>query len=114
MFFFSLNNQQVCGLRFEKFAEENFGWWSCDMKNEGQIFHRGTFKVNKAGSWPTDIRLATDIKVKTKFIKYPLSAFFAPRLHENLAVIVADLKAGNSKVVSNAQRTLQAERSYLV
>ena len=49
----------------------------------------------------------------TKFIKYPLIAFFVPQLQQNLAVIVADLLAGNSKFVSHPQRTLQAERSYL-
>ena len=50
---------------------------------------------------------------KTRFIKYPLSAFFALQLQQNLAAIVADLEAGNFKFASHAQRTLQAERSYL-
>ena len=50
---------------------------------------------------------------KAKFIKYPLSAFFAPQLQQNLAAVVADLEAGNTKFVSHARRTLQAERSYL-
>ena len=49
---------------------------------------------------------------KTKCVKYPLSAFFAPQLLQNLAAIVTDLEAGNSKFASHAQRTLQAERSY--
>ena len=50
---------------------------------------------------------------KTKVNKYPLSAFFAPQLRQNLADVVADLEAGNSKFVLHAQRTLQAELSYL-
>ena len=39
---------------------------------------------------------------KTKFIKCPFSAFFAPQLQQNLAAIIADLEAGNSKFVAHA------------
>ena len=39
---------------------------------------------------------------KTKFIKYPLIAFFAPQLQQNLAAIVADLEAG----IQNLFRTI--------
>ena len=42
-----------------------------------------------------------------------LLRFFAPQLQQNLADIVADLEAGNSKFVSHVKRTLQAERSSL-
>ena len=59
------------------------------------------------------MRYQIPITSKETKIKYPLSVFFAPQLQQNLAAIVADLVAGNSKFVLYAQRTLQAERSYL-
>ena len=62
-----VDSQQVCGLQFTEFSQENFGWWSCETSEAGiedSVFHRGTFKINKPDEWPTDIRLPTDIEVK--------------------------------------------------
>ena len=59
------DGQEVCGLQFDEFSEESFfGWWSCKMSKEAEVFHRGTFKINKHEEWPKDIRLPTDIQVK--------------------------------------------------
>ncbi len=56
------NGAKVCGLKFAKFSSQDFGWWSCDLKSDN-LLHRGTFKVNKVGEWPKDIRLPNDIEV---------------------------------------------------
>ena len=58
------DGQEVCGLQFDEFSEESFGWWSCEMSKEDEVFHRGTFKINKPEEWPKDIRLPADIQVK--------------------------------------------------
>lgn len=53
-------NSTQCGIKLVKFNEANFGWWACWMNDKG---HKGTFKVNKQGEWPNDIRLPEDIEV---------------------------------------------------
>ena len=59
------DGQKVCGLQFDEFSEESFfGWWSCEMSKEAEVFHRGTFKINKPDQWPKEIRLPADIQVK--------------------------------------------------
>ena len=59
------DGQKVCGLQFDEFSEESFfGWWSCEMSKEAEVFHRGTFKINKPDQWPKEIRLPSDIQVK--------------------------------------------------
>ena len=59
------DGQEVCGLQFDEFSEESFfGWWSCEMSKGAEVFHRGTFKINKPEEWPKDIRLPADIQVK--------------------------------------------------
>ena len=68
------DGQKVCGLQFDEFSEESFfGWWSCEMSEEPEdfhteVFHRGTFKINKPDQWPKEIRLPADIKVKKKLL----------------------------------------------
>ena len=67
MSLWEVDSQQVCGLQFTEFSQENFGWWSCETSEAGRedsVFHRGTFRINKPDEWPTDIRLPTDIEVK--------------------------------------------------
>ena len=36
------------------------------MSKEDEVFHRGTFKINKPEEWPKDIRLPADIQVKKR------------------------------------------------
>ena len=59
---FELDGQLVCGLRISNFMPENYGWWSCNLTNSGP-YHVGTFKINRPGEWPTDIRLKNEFTV---------------------------------------------------
>lgn len=60
-------NSTQCGIRFKQFKLDDFGWWSCSM-NGGT--HKGTFRVNKPGEWPTDIRLPDDLKVRSSYTNH--------------------------------------------
>ena len=63
--FFESNGESVCGLEFQNFISEHFGWWSCHLNVKAiKPNHIGTFKINQKDAWPTDIRLPNTIEVK--------------------------------------------------
>ena len=69
----------------------------------------GCHVSSKIGNWKRILILQRKLDLSST----PLSRFFAPQLQQNLAAMIADLEAENSKFVLHALRTLQAERNYL-
>ena len=70
-------------------------------------FHAGQMKISLGTGSFLDVNTGTDIHASmkglvTKFIKYPLIAFFASQLQQNFADMEADLEAGNSKFILHA------------
>ena len=60
----SYEDKSGCGLNFTKFAESHYGDWKCMIEKNDDSENHGSFRINKPGNWPTDIRLPTDLNVR--------------------------------------------------